>query len=139
MDAFTGMSDGYTVGGSFGIGPVGVGGSYSSSWNDSGLDQVATLMLDQPRYRSLGLLRATRKLTFPTAVLEVNKMPFQSSAIPIAISSLIATLIIRALITGCASASGDGIRRMKIRFFWLIIFTSFLALIFLIWKALSGS
>ena len=36
MGAFTGMSDGYTVGASGGAGPVSVGGSYSSSWNDSG-------------------------------------------------------------------------------------------------------
>lgn len=36
MSAFTGWSDGYTIGASVPVGPFSIGGSYASSWNDSG-------------------------------------------------------------------------------------------------------
>lgn len=44
IGAFTGMSDGYSIGASLGVGGgrLGIGGGYTSSWNDSGSGGGAT-------------------------------------------------------------------------------------------------
>jgi protein-S-isoprenylcysteine O-methyltransferase Ste14 len=91
------------------------------------------------RVTVIPVMGAIRKPPFRTARREA-KMSLQSGAIPLAVAALDATLLVRALITGCASASGDDIRRDENPFFyWTIILAAVLILILLLWKAYSSA
>lgn len=57
IGAFTGMSDGFSIGASIGIGGgrLGVGGGYSRSWNDSGSGGGATFDVGSAQLPSFSL------------------------------------------------------------------------------------
>lgn len=55
IKAFTGMSDGFSVGLSMGIGRVGVGAGYSSAWNSSGSGGGFTLDFGSPNLPGVAL------------------------------------------------------------------------------------
>lgn len=65
-------------------------------------------------------------------------MTFQPNTVPLVVSGLVAILIVRALITGCASARGDAIRRDEDPLlYWIIIALAVAFLFFLLLKAFS--